>query len=64
MNRDRLYHLLFLPLFGDTDAGFVFNIATVLIFIGLYVWHVRRDHRRSDQLIDEVKKLREELKRK
>lgn len=55
---------MFLPLFGDLDGAFVFNILTIAIFFGIYLWHTKHDHKHNKELLDEIKKIHEELKKK
>lgn len=55
---------MFLPVFGGIDHDFVFNVLTIGVFFALYLWHTLHDHAHNKELLDEVKKIREELKRK
>lgn len=58
---NRLYHIMFLPLFGEMDSGFVLNLITIVVFFGIYLWHTKHDHKHNEELLDEVKKIREKL---
>lgn len=49
---------MFLPFFGEVDEGMVLNLASIAVFLLVYLWHIRHDHRHNDALIDEVKKIR------
>ena len=55
---------MFLPLFGKMNEGFLFNIITIVVFFGIYLWHTKHDHKHNKELLDEVKKIREELKKR
>lgn len=53
---------MFLPVFGDLDANLTINFATIVIFLAVYIWHVKRDHKNNDELLKEVKKLRKDIR--
>ena len=36
IQRDRFYHIMFLPIVGEVDKSLIFNVITVLIFLGIY----------------------------
>lgn len=63
-NMPRLYHIMFLPVFGDLDGGMFLNIITIAVFFGIYLWHTRHDHKHHKELLEEVKKIREEIEKK
>ncbi len=58
------YHIMFLPVVGEVDKSLIFNVITVLIFLGFYLWHTHHDHKHNEELLDEVKKIREEIEKK
>ncbi|MDO8504354.1 MAG: hypothetical protein Q7S36_00675 [Candidatus Liptonbacteria bacterium] len=60
-NNKKLYHIMFLPIVGDLDHDFVFNAIIMVIFFGLYIWYSRREHKHTDELLSEVKKIREKI---
>ena len=64
IQRDRFYHIMFLPIVGEVDKSLIFNVITVLIFLGIYFWHTHHDHKHNKELLDEVKKIREKLEKK
>lgn len=62
--QQKMYHIMFLPAAAGFDHDFVFNALTIIIFFGLYLWHTLHDHAHNKELLEEVKKIRDELKRK
>ena len=60
-SKKKLYHIMFLPVVGNFDHDFIFNVGIMLLFLGIYIWHSRREHNHTDELLSEVKKIREKL---
>lgn len=64
MDEQKMYHIMFLPVVSGLDHDFVLNVLTMIVFLGLYLWHTSHDHAHNKELLSEVKKIREELKQK
>lgn len=68
--KNQFWHIMFLPVLGEVEESLVLNLATVLVFIGIYLWHLRHDHahrneqaKRDEELLEEVKQIKEEVKK-
>lgn len=67
---NQFWHIMFLPVLGEVEESLLLNLATVVVFIGIYLWHLRHDHahrdeqaKRDEELLREVKEIKEEMKR-
>ena len=58
---EKFYHVMILPVFGEVDGDFILNVITILAFSAIYLWHVKHDHKHNEELLEEVKKIREEI---
>ena len=70
MKYTKIWHIMYLPVFGNVDENLLINLATIVIFIGIYLWHMRHDHSHRDKqahheesLLNEVKEIKEEIKK-
>lgn len=62
MKKIRLRHIMFIPLFGaQIEKDLIINLAAIVIFLGIYVWHVKHDHKHNEELIKEIKELRKDV---
>ena len=50
---------MFLPIFGSIDGDFWLNAVTIVIFLAIYLWYLKHNHKHDEKLLDEVKKIRE-----
>ena len=68
--KNQFWHIMYLPAFGEVDEDLLINLMTIIIFLGIYIWHMRHDHshrneqaKREEELLKEVKEIKEEIKK-
>jgi hypothetical protein len=60
---EKFNHIMFLPAFGSIDADLALNLAAIILFMGVYIWHVKHDHRHNEKMIGEIRLLRKDINR-
>ena len=69
-NNKQFWHIMFLPVLGEVEESLLLNLATMVVFLGIYLWHLRHDHahrdeqaKRDAELLSEGKQIKEEIKK-
>lgn len=53
---------MFIPLFGaQIEEDLIINLVAIILFLAIYVWHVKHDHKHNEELLKELKELRKDL---
>jgi len=68
--KNQFWHIMYLPAFSEIDENLVINLATILVFLGIYLWHIRHDHshrneqtRHNEALLNEVRAIKDEIRK-
>jgi len=68
--KNQFWHIMFLPVLGEVEESLILNLATMVVFLGIYLWHLKHDHahrdlqaKRDAELLEEVKEIKKLIKK-